>query len=1205
MDKLTRIIRREVILGGEANTIGTDNNELLEQLLERARIDDYVSTQLQNSNRINPMIQLAMEKENELMANIPHLPVMSVYTSDEYNALRATYDNGVHPSNFVIAYRFSPVQVLSSIGSTVGFSIRDSDCSIVEKVSDISIDVTLLALTESDNTAELAFDYVMTTVDGEVDANRMIVRMGYSDGITVFILNSYALKEYTDTQTTEYDTNHSKYIHSVEEVFFKNVRFGFMISEARASLTQYTTPEVQEHLLIDVSYEQGFVSDYSKVYINEVKGQAQPVYNITVPTYRSGVVYDESQSDHRLERLWNKLRFDCRLYAVRLQRAEYGVSYELIKDELLQSSSELQSEMVTGSLMDVISKVSDLSNSVARYKDFNLTLPVDDAKLVLWEVPWVAFTYLDKTASLLMKGGSSNPKRNGPISTYGPVSNYRDIRITERLKRISDLDIGGVYFPKIHEDGDMMVYVKLEHSKTVKTQRENYMVNDAVRSGSMDASGLYTFDEGGETLTQKMVMTQGQSDITPYTHPTTNTVNIKSVTVLFKRAIGHGKLANSTLRLKVAYNRLSRDLLLSNGIATEMVTEAGRYYGQEFDVNVAMVEANLNADFKIKFNQLRQDVITTVTTQAQPSVIAYSQSMLENYESTLTLKTTRTSAPSDAGGIDVEVILTPSKRLLYRYTSSDSYTNLVAGFKIPWATFGSGFDQHYESLARQHVVFQLSGGIEVNFPVAPIDIGVRSLNDVYVTALGLMLDVLRNEIAELREEFDDLKAEFEYFRDVVTKFMESFDKSFWDTILDIFLDIALGFAGGLAGTILAQLGKAIKSAIGTLHRVSARIVAQSSNAIKLSKLNKIGGMPMVSISETAIQNEMMLSAMKVTKTDLIPTNIKRPLYQTKWQAADIDVSDKIDLVTDIRTNYAEAINDRVKVFGLNSSTLELPMPTISTYHRPLATLPTPISNILHNAFSNTQNFRNKLASDRMNVTTRNPSHAFCLYDDWSMNNGKPTITRTYMGIGELNVHGRPTGDKGAGIGGVQLKGEVSTVYNDTYLIKWKGPDEAGYTPEQVRNLYKTLYGGEADSKMSTARIWDEIIDGVEHKIHTSNMLNETVLPDIHKTNSLGNLLRDPPAWNYNLLNNNCQNFVEDIVGYLSGKGLPARWDPESQVRLQSGRIISFSNTLDSMDVRRRDLVVNVRKLQTRVMPNLKGMSLLHFKRLCYINGFAV
>jgi hypothetical protein len=311
---------------------------------------------------------------------------------------------------------------------------------------------------------------------------------------------------------------------------------------------------------------------------------------------------------------------------------------------------------------------------------------------------------------------------------------------------------------------------------------------------------------------------------------------------------------------------------------------------------------------------------------------------------------------------------------------------------------------------------------------------------------------------------------------------------------------------------------------------------------------------------------MILSSLEKNRIDLIPEGTPRPLYKTKGEYASIDVTDKLDLMHDIRTNYQNMDNDFFELFGLNRSNLELPMPTVSTYHRPLATLPKPVRNVLHDAFSDTQNFRNKLANDRINVSTRNPSHAFLLYDDWRVTQaGQKEVTRTYMGIGELNGQGRPTGDKGAGIGGVQIKGKVYKVYGDTYGIEWGTHTDSGYTTAEVINLYTTLFGRRPNEELTVLNVWDEVINGIEHKIQTSSMLNETALPDIHKTRSLRAWLDSPPPFNYNLLNNNCQNFVEDMVGYLTGRGLPQRWDLNSQLMLQQGRVDSFINSVEIID----------------------------------------
>ncbi|ACA53381.1 unknown [Choristoneura occidentalis cypovirus 16] len=458
----------------------------------------------------------------------------------------------------------------------------------------------------------------------------------------------------------------------------------------------------------------------------------------------------------------------------------------------------------------------------------------------------------------------------------------------------------------------------------------------------------------------------------------------------------------------------------------------------------------------------------------------------------------------------------------------------------------------------------------------PGNLGIRTMASEFLTNLEYISLSIQSDLEELTEQFLDLEFRVSDLERQFELLLQSFETTIWDNILSAITDLIMGFLPIGAGMIAGALFKQVRKSSGYALRVLKNSIGGARNSKSI----------MATMKGTSIGQDSLASSMSIIDTVLRSQgNSRRRIVESRPDATyldrpllqNIDGSNKLDALNHYFTNgsrvptIVSGAPDLRLIPELNNHSFNSrPLPVLETYYRPLATLPKPLGNMAHSV-TNVNKLRLAYAKNHVDVSCRKPSHAFTVMNDYQVHSpNRYSHQLTYVGIGELNPSGKPTGDLGAGIGGVTLTYDITSMTNvngkRVYRKTLQPHTASGYSDEQVRNLYKTLYGKDAPDRTPES-LWISIQEGVSTKIHTSDLVDKFVVPNKYAGQSIREMAYNPPDFKYNLLNRNCQTFATDIRNYLASGVLSNQWDTRVHDRLMRGKTISIQNDIGSSETR--------------------------------------
>lgn len=450
--------------------------------------------------------------------------------------------------------------------------------------------------------------------------------------------------------------------------------------------------------------------------------------------------------------------------------------------------------------------------------------------------------------------------------------------------------------------------------------------------------------------------------------------------------------------------------------------------------------------------------------------------------------------------------------------------------------------------------------------------GSRVINGWYddsTSSLKYATRVLQDQIDTFREDQITITQKVEWVTQAFIEFASQFqteNRTLWQRFRSLVVGIALNYLGGVAIDIFTEALTEVVTHAVTKTKFNTytfnETIKHPSTQLQISS----GKINVDKYATEHISKDMIIDSLgKSQKYKNLQSDSSKN-YKNSYGKQTLDTAEQEKFRLDWATSGTS--NDNVNIFpGLSADPTDIVGNRVDVIYRPLTSLPKPIGNWAHTSI--TESVLEKSVDNFNTSSTRLPSHAYITAQQsyFNVSTGKPNVDRHVVGIGEANSQGKPTGDKGAGIGGVTFGFEVTHVdSNGKYVLRPKKASDFGYTDDEVFRIYGTLFGfknipGDAN------RAWNEICISLNSK-YMSGTTYKTIYPSSNLIgNSMYELTRNPPRWDYNLLDLNCQNFTQDVINILEG-GTANHLPPNTVYNMLYLKIKGIDNALDDQTIAR-------------------------------------
>jgi hypothetical protein len=1042
--------------------------------------------------------------------------------------------------------------------------------------------------------------------NGTVNVQVSIIELGDQTTLSTDIIFDRGDTYITNIECDIHDIINVSFIY--HQALFDVQRRGIVVSENELDLETYETEDTYSlnHFVIVTVLSHNVVGGaYNDVVVkDEVKVRKQKLDN---PKFSFGVISVSQDDDIEISisANWLDIYYDAKpqeqvyynsvslmlvnwlnkintVKAYQLQTGVYGGFINGAMDEL-RAGNEVQQLM--GQVIGISERLALLSSEVTRYKKVKYDLGMQTGMSLHEMVPFYAsnverhFGYNESGADLTARWHVDSTTFIGTISHQSWTVN-----ITEKILVIE----GASQMRQVIEVGEtdqvrIFAILNLSRRPSPNTMWEDVNTDERDDTRIFTTSWTYLNDmtSGMGTLKQSVFIRKGKIFLKG--QRAILAVSIGRIVVAPKNI--NGIPGHVSQNITVSFWCLGRYMQAKcvGGVPEQVITEQfGVMNGVGYDVAIGFEkEMYVAKPFILFSDEDLQERLMTITNDSGFQTDRVASTTISDIGSSFYLTTTYANSPST--GLE----LTIQKDMMLNFWSSEEKSPIT---KIDNITMPEWFalqntEENQFLLMNQGIWIRVEGDCEINAPIPPVYLGVLNYANEYVYFFESILEEVYGNIQSNREAILDVKMHVQWLQGQFELFVSQQGESLWQVITNALINIVLDAAFGMiGGAVMSKITSVMQKMAGLNWRVTSTGIAQSVS--RGATLKSLGSREIPTDSFGEMQNfgSTYLSSRKRKVTDF--DYDKRPMFkqtdkQDHLKAQYFDASEKLDITSMIRAGGSYKAGDypakAIPKNSLSPSPNESLIPCINTYYRPLGILPQPVAKWAHK-FTLRSDVKDKYVYDSVNLSTRQPSHAFSVVDDYEVIGvGKHRLNRNYIGIGELNVHGRTTGDKGAGIGGVTMTYD-STIRNrdGRVLYTLNDYETSGYNAKDVDNLYKTLYnnsktGKELGDVLTTDEKWMSISEELSRKILQSDKMSSTYLPDKSKVMALQSMIRDPPEFNYNLINNNCQNLVKDMVNFVKNGTVNNAWQLTMRKRLLKDRVQLYDSVLGVSEARKMEL----------------------------------
>nr|UHS71889.1 MAG: putative minor capsid protein [Cypovirus sp.] len=1177
------IVKIVSALGSTSAAVEIDD-ELLRQILAEQQRQREVNDRLNGARQINVLRDIATQQLQASYSNIQHFPQLAVYDVGELIDIQSSMISGWHPNIICISDTITPLQHLFGGNKIYKRTVStNNSVGITNDIYEYTLEVKLLS-DELDRVRVSSEIYIRKTLE--------------SDELSIYqaerVINNYDSLRYRLTiqfveiefqaivRQTDYESSLDVKTYDTAILYDMHVSLDEIVINANVNEKTYITPRIINNPLYSIALHVDSITDINELSVISLTGISEPLFLISTPTFQlmRKDRMPQNISDEYDATLRHKLEQDDLIHGYRTQMAIYGGEYQEVIETVI-NDAEYSSDILSASTVENAAKISDIASRVALYKEMETI-------------------YQDRHyGALSLRGPFFDPANwynyyiDPKDKNVGFYFSYLDgtytvgttrITISDRWAVPLDVKADETAYIKILEDGDTVVFALVEIVRT--TMSENIIQPDSgVMNGNhfvrLNRATLLTFSEPLPGENSAFVTAINQSTIgytgssvtrhipIPY-YETEVTIILKDIIMCFKEAVSFPRYIDGRFDYSLNYDDQRITGSVSDGVSGEFTSiEFGKLFCLFFNVN-----RTISTSLTIEKN--RRPRIDAPNNFVEVLKHRRWRGMEVETRADLMYAATGFDARMTTTGIDnvnnseftfIFTIKPTKQHYLHGYMLNENVQDTIAD-DVRWSDVtGSKAQVAWQRLT--HVVVSVTGRVSASIPLPPVSLGMRRTADEFQTITETVLADLTERLDIFESRLDTVEQQLHALQKQFEQLIASMETTFWDMILSVVIDAAIGILIPGAAIALGLLAKVLKNAVGSAYRTTSIMLSSMAKGKLLKSNMRRDKFPIESLVEAQTFNDVILKSLGKDKSTMFNQHT-RPIYRKDHTAQHIDRTDKLDLITEMitggRMNIGSEWND-VEIQSMlhlrNLSNNDRMLPTLNTYYRPLQILPKPIAEVLHNTTTNTQNFRNKLRYDAINATTRKPSHSFATYTDYEfITPNTYRVKMTYFGIGEPNALGFPTGDKNAGIGGVHIGMDLFGVgANKTMILSPLNYTELGYTSQQVDNVFKTLFNRDRPNHMSHDNAWSMIHDGINTRILSSDMMHSTNVPD----GAIGRVIRDmvdnPPNFNYNLLNRNCQDVTRDIILFATGRGMPTKWPLNARALYNQIRTRTFIQSI--------------------------------------------
>lgn len=858
---------------------------------------------------------------------------------------------------------------------------------------------------------------------------------------------------------------------------------------------------------------------------------------------------------------------------------------------IMEKANSLMEDALDNVVLDTVTKLNEVSQQLANTTAWKHTKVRSDkfSKIVLdkFEPAFVCKGHiLEKGFSVvedyLIRVESSLDFRDVSGVKLGVITNLP--RPTDISSDCLDLRNENESTALIEDTAQRAIYIRyrVKHSygsfsnaKYFNRDVKNF--NDNVLRVSFTGRDGMVFRDGKIVVS---VIASEQGVVSMIANDSKREVELISIIVCDKHAFDYIEEFKGEIALECHIFGIKRRFVVTNGMPLRYVSvEFGELYGLSFALD--KYGDDVKFVFQMDGDQLLIHSGTTILHRPRDLVLSWGvfQYTLDSYNDVILAGDNgllhkcviRALRNLSDGMIEIDTSL--NRRYFRDHIYSGKITDIIESCDDALYYKGlnnvSDYDK-YNSLVNImhfHCVMDVSYKRRVNIKPSV----QRMYYNEHITASDKRIVAVIHDVNVLKKGLSNLEDAVEHIKVEIDRILTTLNPSFANA-LAAGLAEAVGsvLIGAVIGKVVKYFGSLVLRKIGDLSSLTKAILAVNSKVLNDFKNNKNVSIFLNVIAHKRLQIELVSDQMNklnlvrsaFEKSQVINSMKRNDLgkYNNLCKMQEVDDVSKMLLLE----NYSRGVTG--KNFGhtqfgkvayskyvhpeLNVDTNDIYLPSVSVYYRPLDVGIRSVNRFVYKTLVNLQKVKHDLLYNAMDMSVRRPGHSYAVFTNYTFKeNGSIVKTKIFTGIGELNVRGIVGSDINSGIGGVCVN---YGTYNNLFdldgrrVFKVLAYTESGYTAEDVVNLHNTLFKTKLffNSSVNSSiidKLWHKIAIHVDKKIVDGDLVHRSYIPDSTKMHVIRNIIDDPPAFDYHLLNNNCQTYTKELVRYMQTGELPSGW----------------------------------------------------------------
>lgn len=1137
----------------------------LEEMLDRWILTDKVNKRLNDAMNVSPLSDEAYANADKQATMIPLLPKVAIFKIDEWDNLTVNSLDHLYLMDFRLGLTIMPMRDFDSKNKIVRVTY-DVGATTGEKVNYLQCE--LLSYSQKSYTIRCTAGFYGLTLDKTYTMPPYeLVDMAFC------YVRAVKTREFTNRRKDPDDNDFNLDIQDMKETFDEKVSVVFRKYVIPQDEKVYKIPTFS---VISDSEKYNDVSvpkDFVHFKVNKVEGLVTPDITFNLECTKLDLPEYIITVDDRDNQFQDKLGAETLYSSYLVQGSMYSALRQEISEEAGSMSPYSTDELLTQVVIR-IGEIDEILSRVSVWNPFTLTFDQTNFTVYNFENPIYRIKNIDKQM-INIPGETERQTRiikynNTKVSQgMASASIYETIRGPDTSQDQSVLVL-------LSQDENMVIYAEIEGVSTPTSEELDMDSNSFLISAERDELGVVISSGGLYNGTNSILRSNVYIDnhmIVP-TFESMYNLMIRNIYVCDLVATDYLRITSGSVTID-AYHGIETFSRTYTGVQTGKLftNEFGELYCGVFEADIMFTnELKTMVALHAGPKDHSIDIYEYEWSKTDKSGMAKRIDALEDRIGTVScvLYPNVSGLNTEFAYQNINVVVNVSKQALLNGANWIDSEVPVSRPEPPGTSWIDITKKRFERAARDGgILLRARGSLTGERQEPPNDLGIRkAANEAQLSQQQFNINMMY-EIELIVQEFNDLASRVDNLENQMKALMDMLNPSFVDSLLQEMLNIAISTAIPYAAPMLIAFTKQVEGALMSAHKVFKAALSNATKRATLLLGIKKAGIALSGISEfeTFLMNLALATKKNLNKIKKIP----RPGWKNgSYNLQNVDASEMCDLLTGIytngRTDPPAAMLPQLRP-TVNRLKENIILPSYNVHYRPLGFLPDNLASNLHDLFTVTTNNRNKLKMDNVKLSTTLPSHSFTTVEWYGYDSdGYINKKMLYMGIGELNRRATGINDKNAGIGGifVEFRSNSRTIKGVQIYVP-KSFQECGYTVDDVRSLYISLYKRPIAKDRNESQAWNIIVSEVENTVMASDLMGYTYVPDPSKLEVLRELIHNPPYFNYNLINRNCQDFVLDLMKYVTTGKLPSKWSLDEQAKAVMRRTQIANGFLEDLD----------------------------------------